>query len=145
LKGDGMALAGLITGYVGLAFVPFVLIIASITIPSLLRSRQVANEAAAVANLRSIHSAEEQFKASGTRYGDLRELITAGYLDDSFLRDKSGYTFSVTVLLTEYTATALPASTNTGRYGYFIDPNGVVRYSETATLAPPGQNGLPVN
>src|SRR5437016_838499 len=52
LKGEGMALAGLIMGYVSLAIIPFILIIAAIAIPSLLRARQAANESAAVASLR---------------------------------------------------------------------------------------------
>src|SRR6204780_4478782 len=48
LKGEGIAIAGLILGYVGLAIIPVILIIAAIAIPNLLRARIAANEASAV-------------------------------------------------------------------------------------------------
>ena len=37
-----------------------------------------------------------------------------------------------------------PASTNTGRYGYYSIPDAVVRYSTNASLAPAGQAGRSV-
>src|SRR5690349_22797186 len=46
-KGAGMALAGLIMGYLGVCVIPM-LIIAAIAIPNLLRARIAANEASAV-------------------------------------------------------------------------------------------------
>jgi Tfp pilus assembly protein PilE len=145
LKGEGMALAGLIMGYASFALLPAILIISTIAIPSLLRARQNANEAAAVANLQTIVSAETQFMQSmGGRYGELRELVFAGLLDESFLGEKAGYTFSVTAFLSEFTATANPTSRNAGRYGYFSGPDGLIRYSENASLAPPGQAGSPI-
>jgi type IV pilus assembly protein PilA len=57
LRGRGMAIAGLVMGYAGLFVVPFILIIAAITIPNLLRARQAANEAAAIGSLRTINIA----------------------------------------------------------------------------------------
>jgi len=48
LAGRGMAMVGLILGYIGVAFVPCILIIAAIAIPNLLRSRMAVNEASAV-------------------------------------------------------------------------------------------------
>src|SRR5437879_12596996 len=53
LGGRGMAIAGLVLGYTGLAIIP-VLIIAAIAIPNLLRARMAANEASAVGSLRTI-------------------------------------------------------------------------------------------
>ena len=47
LIGNGMAIAGLVLGYMGLAAIPL-MIIAAIAIPNLLRSRMAANEASAV-------------------------------------------------------------------------------------------------
>lgn len=52
LTGRGVATAGLVLGYLGLALMPF--IIAAIAIPNLLRSRMAANEASAVESLRVI-------------------------------------------------------------------------------------------
>ena len=57
LQGDGMALAGLILGYLSVAFIPVVLILAAIAIPNLLRSKMVANEASAVGSMRAIVTA----------------------------------------------------------------------------------------
>ncbi len=54
LRGRGMAIAGLVMGYAGLFFVPFILIIAAIAIPNLLRARQAANESVAIGSLRTI-------------------------------------------------------------------------------------------
>ena len=55
-----------------LIVVAIILIIATIAIPSLLRSRQAANESAAVANLRTINTAEVTYlSSSGGNYGDI--------------------------------------------------------------------------
>jgi len=48
LKGDGMATAGLVMGYGAFAIIPFILIIAAIAIPNLLRARMAANESSAI-------------------------------------------------------------------------------------------------
>jgi prepilin-type N-terminal cleavage/methylation domain-containing protein len=125
-----------------LIVVAIILIIATIAIPSLLRSRQAANESAAVANLRTINTAEVTYlSSSGGNYGEIPDLITAGLLDTTFNSVKAGYNFSVTAMGSDYTATATPASSNTGRYGYYSTPDAVVRYSTVSSLAPAGQAG----
>ena len=81
-----------------LIVVAIILIIATIAIPSLLRSRQAANESAAVANLRTINTAEVTYlSSSGGNYGDLPALISAGLLDDTFIGTarKAGYIYTV--------------------------------------------------
>ena len=130
-----------------LIVVAIILIIATIAIPSLLRSRQAANESAAVANLRTINTAEVTYlSSSGGNYGDLTALVGAGLLDDTFIgtatRPKAGYVYNITATGSDYTATADPASTNTGRFGYYSVPDAVVRYN--TTLAPAGQGGRSV-
>ena len=57
LTGRGMAITGLVLGYGGVLFIPFILIIAAIAIPNLLRARMAANEASAVGSLRTINTA----------------------------------------------------------------------------------------
>ena len=118
-----------------LIVVAIILIIATIAIPSLLRSRQAANESAAVANLRTINTAEVTYlSSSGGNYGDLPALVSAGLLDSTFTAGvKAGYNFSVTASGSDYTATAIPASSNTGRFGYYSSPDAVVRYSSHPT------------
>jgi type IV pilus assembly protein PilA len=120
-----------------LIVVAIILIIATIAIPSLLRSRQAANESAAVANLRTINTAEVTYlSSSGGNYGDLPALVSAGLLDSTFTAGvKAGYNFSVAASGSNYTATAIPASSNTGRFGYYSSPDAVVRYSSHPTAS----------
>src|ERR1700689_5000370 len=64
LKGEGIAIAGLILGYVGLAVIPVVLIIAAIAIPNLLRARMAANEAAAIRSVGVLVVSEVSYSSS---------------------------------------------------------------------------------
>src|SRR5262245_12905637 len=120
------------------------LITGATAIPSLLRSRQAANEAAAVANLRTIATAQVTHLSTRSNYGDMRALIQTGLLDSRFLSTVSGYEFVITVSGRRYTATATPTSPNSGRYGYSVTTDGVVRYSNVPGQAPAGQTGSPV-
>ena len=133
-----------------LIVVAIILIIATIAIPSLLRSRQAANESSAVANTRTINTAEVTYmSSSGGNYGNVAALITAGLIDSRFNTAVSGYLFTVTASGPDYTANATPTSTNTGRYGYYSTPDAVVRYATfTSTTCAPcyptGSSGNPV-
>ena len=133
-----------------LIVVAIILIIATIAIPSLLRSRQAANESSAVANTRTINTAEVTYLSSaGGNYGNVSNLIAAGLIDSRFNNAVSGYSFTVTASGPDYTANAFPTSTNSGRYGYYSLPDAVVRY-QPATAGncnpcfPSGQSGAPV-
>ena len=109
--------------------------------------RPNSNERAAVANLRTINTAQVTYlSSSGGSYGEIADLIAAGLLDDTFIGIKAGYKYSITLDETGsvYTAEAIPASAKTGRYGYYTVPDAVVRYSTSALLAPVGQSGRPV-
>ena len=129
-----------------LIVVAIILIIATIAIPSLLRSRQAANESAAVASVRTVTTAEITYlSGSGGFYGSMAQLIAAGLLDTGFNNTKSGYNYGISTNGLDYTISATPASTNNGRYGYYSVPDGVVRYSTDTTLAPTGAAGNPVN
>ena len=129
-----------------LIVVAIILIIATIAIPSLLRSRQAANESAAVAELRTINTAQITYLSSSQgNYGDITQLMATGLLDSRFGGVLSGYNFAITSSGADYTATATPASTSTGRYGYYSTPDAVIRFSTDSALAPSGQVGMPVN
>jgi len=56
IGGRGIAIAGLVLGYLGLSIIP-IMIVAAIAIPNLLRARMAANEASAVGSLRAIDTA----------------------------------------------------------------------------------------
>lgn len=129
-----------------LIVVGIILIIAAIAIPSLLRSRQVANESSAVADLRLVNAAEINYLTSnGGRFGDVTQLISAGLLETRFSTRINGYTFSVSTNGLEYTATADPVASTQGRYSYYSTPEAVIRYSTSITAAPSGQAGNPVH
>ncbi len=75
LKGEGMALTGLILGYISL---PFILIIAAIAIPNLLRARISANEASAASTVRTINTTQITYSTTYPEQGYARDLATLG-------------------------------------------------------------------
>jgi type II secretory pathway pseudopilin PulG len=76
LTGAGMALAGLILGYVSI--VSTILIIAAIAIPNLLRARISANESAAASTVRTINTSQVSYSTSYPEQGYARDLATLG-------------------------------------------------------------------
>lgn len=100
------------------------------------RGRSACPECAAVANLRTIDTAEVTYLSSSNgRYGMMTDLIDVKLLDDSFMGTKAGYKYSIVVDATgsKYTAFALPISKKHGRYGYFSGTDAVVRYLDRSS------------
>lgn len=149
LTGKGMALAGLILGYCGVALVPFILIIAAIAIPKLLRSRLTANQGSAVGSLRTLNTAATTYAETynmgyphgiavlGPARGGGNPSAAAAELIDEALASgtKSGYVFTYTPgekdsagRINTYTIRADPVVPgNTGVNHYFTDQSGVIR------------------
>src|SRR5215813_7950941 len=130
-----------------LIVVAIILIIATIAIPSLLRSRQAANESSAVANIRSFNTAEVSYSSgNGGTFGTIADMTSAGLIDQRFSGVFSGYTYTVNLAVNalDYTVFATAASGNMGRYDYYSTPDYVIRFSMNATRAPSGLNGEPV-
>lgn len=132
-----------------LIVVAIILIIATIAIPSLLRSRQAANESGAVATLRTINTAQITYMSSnaGNFSGTLAALVTEGLLDDRFDADPAtvgGFTYTMTQPggVTDYKIDADPVSTTTARFNYYSLPDAVVRYDDDADN--PSPQGTPV-
>jgi type IV pilus assembly protein PilA len=138
-----------------LIVVAIILIIAAIAIPNLLRSKMAANEASAVATLRTLNTSAVAYS---TTYGAYPLKLTnlgpsssptssAADLIDSVLANdpaqKSGYTFVwtggvVSNVVSTYTLTASPLTGGvTGQRGFFTDQSGVIRadVSGTATVS----------
>ena len=129
-----------------LIVVAIILIIAAIAIPNLLRSKMAANEASAVASLRTYNTAIVSYS---TTYNtdpatDLSQLgpattpsSTAADLVDNLLGSatptKSGYNFTYTPgtasngVISQYTIQAAPQSSSTGQRKFFTDQSGVIR------------------
>jgi prepilin-type N-terminal cleavage/methylation domain-containing protein len=130
-----------------LIVVAIILIIATIAIPSLLRSRQAANETAAVANMRHMNTAQVTYASANSGvYGSISELVATGMIDSRFQSTMSGYNYSMTLSgnRLDYTVTAVAASPNLGRYDYYTTPDYVIRYSTDSTRAPAGLASEPV-
>ena len=130
-----------------LIVVAIILIIATIAIPSLLRSRQSANETAAVATLRQINTAQATYSSSWPSvYGTIDQLVAAGLLDSSLQATKAGYNYSITLSANsrDYTALAVAVSTVQGRYDYYTVPDYLIRYSTDSTRSPGSLSGSPV-
>ena len=93
-----------------------------------------SNEYAAMTNLRTINTAEVTYlSSSGGTYGTLSDLIAARLLEEAFNATKAGYRYSIAVDAAGYTATALPVSMNTGKYGYYSGIDAVIRYAGKAS------------
>jgi len=137
-----------------LIVVAIILIIAAIAVPNLLRSRMAANEASAVASLRTINTGCATYAITyGIGYpAQLSNLqaattpsSTAADLLDNVLSTgtKSGYTFALTGaapiggVVQAYTATAAPTSLSiTGNRYFFTDQSGVTRQNVGAPAGP---------
>ena len=109
LTGQGVAIAGLILGYMGLSVIP-ILIVAAIAIPNLLRARMAANETSAVESLRKITTAEVSYStlyqngyapslyALGAGIGNKADCNHAALIDYALTSaEKDGYLFIYTL------------------------------------------------
>ena len=90
LSGEGLALGGLITGYLSIALIPFIGLLAAIAIPNFVRARTTAQMHACISNLRQIDGAKQQWaldnKKQTTDMPTAKEL--EAYLDKSFTTRK---------------------------------------------------------
>jgi prepilin-type N-terminal cleavage/methylation domain-containing protein len=136
-----------------LIVVAIIAIIAAIAVPSLLTSRQAANESGAIQACRTLGSAEIAYGASnGQSYATMAQLVAASYVDSRYVigATLSGYQFTEDQAITDPTTGvvvggAAPAlfgflatgQTGGGRYGYEVGTDQVVRYA----AAPAVPNG----
>jgi hypothetical protein len=75
--GKGLAITGIVLSAVSILIIPFIGIIAAIAIPSLLRARVSANEAAALGDVRDVIMAEAQYQNANAGYFDRLECLAA--------------------------------------------------------------------
>ncbi len=162
LKGQGMAIAGLVMGYLSIAVIPIMLIIAAIAIPNLLRSRIAANEASAVGAMRTINTAQITYASTYPDIGftcSLMELNgtgatysakSAGLIDSTLASgQKSGYRFTLRNCsgspVESYQATAEPvAAGQSGQRAFCTDQSAVIRFSSTGSGEDCLSNGIPL-
>lgn len=123
-------------------------IIAAIAIPNLLASRRAANEANAVANLRTLTGAQATYQSTtgaGQFAPALTDLSTAGLIDATFAAGtKAGFTYTMTGVASgatnpaEFEATATPQNAvgiaATGTRSFYTNEVGVIYFAAGATI-----------
>lgn len=153
LTGQGMAITGLVLGYLGLAIIPVAMIIGAIAIPNLLRARSAANEASAAGALRTINTANVTYAytynnsfAPNLGVLDGQEAGAAG-CDHSGLIDgvlatgeKNGYTFRYVPLADD--GTVLNFENRTAVPAQGCAQAGAPHYKVTADPVRRGQTGM---
>jgi type IV pilus assembly protein PilA len=157
LGGRGMAITGLVLGYLGIAMIPLILIIAAIAIPNLLRARMAANEASAVAAIRDIDTAQVTYQVTYEKIGyapDLQSLggtepctpspATACLIDNRLAvattsPGRNGYIFAVARSAdgSQFVASAVPIKHNqTGIRSFCSTEDGKVRFDPNGDAIP---------
>ncbi len=120
-------------------------IIAAIAIPNLIAARRAANEASALATVRTLHSAQVSYGASNGngRYGTLANLRNIVSIDEIIATgNKSGYKFNTIPENTDpatFVVDAVPiiaslGATQTGTRRFCITLGGILR-SDTNNLS----------
>jgi len=155
VKGEGLAIAGLVLGYGWVIFIPVILIIAAIAIPNLLRARMAANEASAVASVRAITTAEMSYSAEHPTAGFTCSLSDLSSLIDSKLVSgpKSGYAFELSGCtaddkgtMVHYQVAAYPVTRNqTGVRAFCSDESAVIRVDPNGSAQDCLANGVPLS
>jgi type II secretory pathway pseudopilin PulG len=167
LTGAGMALTGLILGYVSI--ISTILIIAAIAIPNLLRSRMAGNESAAASTVRAINTSQVTYSTTYPTQGYARDLATLGpgpgtcsgegtaehaCLLDNILAgaqctagqwcNKGGYKYTVSAVCdsadpcSNYVITAVPIIFgSTGRKSFCATSDAVIRFRYSESRSTP--------
>jgi type II secretory pathway pseudopilin PulG len=141
LKGEGLAVAGLVLGYMGLGAIPIILIVAAIAIPNLLRARIAANESSAVNGVTEIGAAEATYSEAHPEQGfscDLPQVASYGKLNAELgSGQRHGYVFALQNCAaeqpggpnTKFQVVAYPMNRNqTGVRAFCSDESGAIRF-----------------
>lgn len=153
LTGNGLAIAGLVLGYLGAG--PLLLIVAAIVIPNLLRARIAANESSAVAAVRTLNVAEVVYSQA---HRDAGYTCALSDLDQSIDRElasgrKNGYVFELKRCSAEtaggpnvkYQVIAYPSVANqTGMRTFCADESSVIKVDASGLAQGCVENGSPL-
>ncbi|UCC94419.1 MAG: DUF4190 domain-containing protein [Candidatus Omnitrophota bacterium] len=133
LKGNGLAIGGIVLGSIGLILTPVIMMFAAIAIPNFMRARMVAQESAATASLQTISAASQVYYADKGRYP--QELLDLAYSSPPYIDESlgsgthQGYMFKIVDTGNEDTflATAVPESSTSGVRVFCVVEDGIVR------------------
>jgi len=112
--------------------VAIIAIILAMAIPSLVRARTAANEASAISSLRTLATANGQYRTRFQSYATtVANLSAAGYIDSVLgSGTKAGYSFTYAGASDTWTSSAVPVTAGaTGDRGFFEDQSDVIRFS----------------
>jgi len=70
LGGQGSAIGGLVTGYISIAMIPVIGLLAAIAIPNFVKARNTAMHYACINNLRQIDGAKQQWALENSKKAD---------------------------------------------------------------------------
>jgi hypothetical protein len=166
LKGDGLAITGLATGYLSVGF--FLLIVPAILIPNMTRAKIVTNEHAATRTVRRITVSEMTYQTKYPNSGYAPSLAVlappestcgaqpsaerACLLDKNDAElgsslcmagtwcNKGAYRYAVVPVgspASDFIISATPLSENSGRTSYCVTSSGMVRSNVGEPLATP--------
>jgi Domain of unknown function (DUF4190) len=140
LKGEGIAIAGLVLGYLWIAGIPIALVLAPIAIPNLQRARIAADEVSAIAGVRTITAAETSYAAAHSGEGytcSLSSLRQTGLISQRVANgQKNGYVFELSGCLpgadgtanSKYHVVAYPLRLHrTGERSFCADESAVLK------------------
>jgi Predicted exporter len=142
--GKGFAIAGVALNAFGLLIVPLVLAIA---VPNIMASYRASNEAVAVATIHRLAAAEDKFRATMFRCGDIKSLIATRLIDvDLASEEKNGYRFTIANLPENGCEIhAMPISASYGDRSFFYSTeDGVLRAAKN-NGKPASKNDPPVS
>jgi len=157
ITGRGLAIAGLVLGYLGIVAIPFILIIAAIAIPNLLRAKIAANESSAVGSVRILETLELDYRQQHPNDGftcSLSELNSLGLSDPRLLTgQKNGYSFSLQNCaaassggpVTRFQITAVPTTLHTsGMKAFCADQTAAMRFDPDGSAQDCLDHGSPI-
>ena len=145
IKGKGVAVAGLVLGYLGIAMMPMILIIAAIAIPNLLRARIAANEASAVSSVRLLNATEVSYaeRHRDTGFSCKLEDLAGSGLDQALATGKKhGYVFMLQNCSpdaaggpnTKFQVVVYPEiKSQSGIRAFCSDESGVIKYDPSGS------------
>ena len=125
-------------------------ILVALVVPRMLESRASANETSAIGSLKTLGTAEAQFREADSDQdkiqdyaANLMELSTYSMIDNVLAGGvKSGYRFGLSGSTYDWRATAVPVNPNEGHRSFYMDTSGVIRF---ATAGVPDANSSPIS
>src|SRR5262245_47589659 len=123
-----------------LIVVAIVGILAAVAVPKLLKNLETGRESAAIQTLRTVHNNQAQYSATKGRFGTLKELSEAGYIDSNYSSGSavSGYVYQSAAEATQdqYCVQATRQAASTASRDFNVIEDGTIRWIESKTPNP---------